>query len=76
MLCGRGGLTWLLVQDLLEFGSLVLHSLLQEVRPQALDGEVDHVRLHQAQDSEDPPAGTEGEKGSGEAAFTLFIKHV
>lgn len=54
-------LTWLLVQDLLEFGSLVLHGLLQEVRPQALDGEVNHVRLHQAQDSEDPPEGKEGE---------------
>lgn len=51
-------LTWLLVQNLLEFGPLVLHGLLHEVRPQALDGEVHHVGLHQAQDTKDLPEDT------------------
>lgn len=51
-------LTWLLVENLLEFGPLVLRGLLQEVRPQTLDGEVNHVGLHQAQDVEDLPEGT------------------
>lgn len=58
-------LTWLLVQNLLEFGPLVLRSLLQEVRPQALDGEVNHVSLHQAQDAEDLSEGTAGQLISG-----------
>lgn len=48
-------LTWLLVQNLLEFGPLILRSLLQEVRPQTLDGEVDHVSLHEPQDAKDLP---------------------
>lgn len=38
--------TWLLVQNLLELGPLVLGGLLKEVRPQALDGEIHHVGLH------------------------------
>lgn len=48
-------LTWLLVQNLLEFGPLVLSGLLEEVGPQALDGEVNHVGLHQVQDTKDFP---------------------
>ena len=56
----RSVLTWLLVQDLLELGPLVLGGLLQEVWPQALDGEVHHVGLHQAQHTEDLPENTAG----------------
>lgn len=52
-------LTWLLVENLLELGPLVLCGLLQEVRPQTLDGEVNHVGLHQAQDVKDLPEGTQ-----------------
>lgn len=48
-------LTWLLVQDLLEFRPLVLYGLLHEMRPQALNGEVNHVGLHETQDTEDLP---------------------
>lgn len=53
-------LTWLFVQDLLEFEPLVLNGLLQEMRPQALDGEVHHVGLHQTQDAEDFPDRNRG----------------
>lgn len=65
-------LTWLLVQNLLEFGPLILRRLLQEVRPQALDGEVNHVGLHQAQDAEDLPEGTAGQLIFGVAGFGII----
>lgn len=64
-------LTWLLVQNLLEFGPLVLRSLLQEVGPQALDGEVNHVSLHQAQDMEDLPEETAGQLSFGVVGFGI-----
>lgn len=67
-------LTWLLVQDLLKLGPLVLHGLLHEVRPQALDGEVNHVGLHQAQDTEDLPEGRAGELVLSETSFVMLYK--
>lgn len=54
--------TWLFLQELLELASLILNRLLHEMRPDAADGEVSHVHLHQVQDREYRPEREGGPK--------------